>query len=78
METTINEGTQPGINQTRSNRIFIKAVITGALILVMLIPTLFITNLVKERQARQAEVVTEVSNRWAQAQVLTAWWIKMP
>jgi len=78
METTIIKGSEPGTPHSPSNKILIKAVITGALILVMLIPTVFITNLVQERQARQAAVVTEVSDRWAQAQVLTGPYIFLP
>ena len=64
--------------KTRSNRIVIKAGITGILILLMLIPTLFISNLVTERRQRQAEVVREVSQRWAEAQVLTGPYISVP
>src|SRR5688572_24933824 len=49
------------------NKILIKGLITGGLILIMMIPTLFITNLVTEREARQKEVVKEVSSKWAAA-----------
>lgn len=75
METTIN-GRPTGLS--RSNKILIKSFITGTLILVLLIPTIFINDLVKERQARQAKVVTEVSDRWAQAQVLTGPYLYLP
>src|SRR5690606_17950843 len=51
-----------------SNKILWKSIITGVLILVLLIPTVFISNLVSERKARQKEVVTEVSEKWAQSQ----------
>lgn len=78
METNIFENDAPQTSTSGSNKIVIKAAITGVLILAMLIPTIFITNLVKERKARQAEVVTEVSNRWAQAQVLTGPYIFLP
>ena len=78
METTNYSAIENSENPKKSNRILIKACITGALILVMLIPTIFITNLVKERKARQAEVVTEVSDRWAKPQVLTGPFIFLP
>ena len=78
METTNYSAVETSENPKKSNRILIKASITGALILVMLIPTIFITNLVKERKARQAEVVTEVSDRWAKPQVLTGPFIFLP
>lgn len=61
-----------------SNKVIIKAAITGGLILLMLIPTVFITNLVKEREQRQHEVVEEVSNKWAKAQTITGPYIVIP
>jgi inner membrane protein len=60
------------------NKILIKGVITGALILLMLIPTLFINNLIQEREARQKEVVKEVSSKWATAQTLSAPFLVVP
>lgn len=68
----------PAEGKSRSNRIVIKAGITGILILLMLIPAMFISNLVTERRLRQSEVVTEVSQRWAAAQVLTGPYISLP
>ena len=61
-----------------SNKILIKGLITGALILLMLIPTLFINNLISERESRQKEVVKEVSSKWANAQTLSAPFITVP
>ena len=78
METNTFEDNASLIPKSGSNRIIIKAAITGVLILVMLIPTIFIANLVQERKARQTEVVSEVSNRWARAQVLTGPYIFLP
>ena len=60
------------------NRILTKAGITGALILVMLIPTVFIQNLVQERQQRQEEVVKEVSSKWASEQTISGPYIVIP
>ncbi len=53
-----------------SNRLTIKGFIVGFLILVMMIPAIFIYNLVSERKARQNEVITEVSSKWASAQTI--------
>ena len=61
-----------------NNKVFIKAGITAALILLMMIPTLFITNLVKEREQRQKEVVEEVSNKWAKPQTISTPYIVVP
>ncbi|MEO6219159.1 MAG: cell envelope integrity protein CreD, partial [Ginsengibacter sp.] len=79
METTINS--QPEADSSRpshSNKILYKGTITGVLILVMLVPTIFINNLVKERQQRQVEVANEVSDKWASAQTLTGPYIYLP
>lgn len=65
-------------SNTTSNKILIKGFITGALILFMLIPTIFITNLVQEREQRQKEVVAEVSNKWAKAQTITGPYLLVP
>ena len=63
---------------SQSNRVLIKAVITGFLILVMLIPTVFITNMVTEREHLQKQVVEEVSNKWSKAQTITGPYIIVP
>jgi inner membrane protein len=63
---------------TTYNKILIKAVITGVLILVMLIPTAFIVRLVEEREARQKEVVKEVSSKWAAAQTVSTPYLVIP
>lgn len=62
----------------QSNRVLIKGLITGGLILLMLIPTLFIQSLITEREARQKEVVKEVSSKWASAQTLSGPYISVP
>ena len=61
-----------------ANKILIKGLITGGLILLMLIPTLFINNLINEREIRQKEVVKEVSSKWAGPQTLSAPFITLP
>ncbi len=53
------------------NRLLIKGFLIGFLILLMLIPAALISNLVRERQERQAQVVEEVSSKWATAQTVT-------
>jgi inner membrane protein len=79
MDTTITPGSAPDSSKSvHSNKILFKGIITGALILVMLIPTIFISNLVRERQARQSQVANEVSDKWAQAQTLTGPYIYLP
>ena len=43
----------------------------GFLVLILLIPASWIESLVHERQTRAAEVVTEISNKWSNAQTVT-------
>lgn len=52
------------------NRILIKGFLVGFLILIMLIPGILVTELITERQQRQAEVVKEVSSKWAEQQTI--------
>lgn len=80
METTTHVGipddqeNQP----TSGNKHMIKGLITGALILLMMIPTVFIMNLVSEREQRQQEVAKEVSQKWSSAQTLTGPYLFIP
>jgi inner membrane protein len=68
-------------NQTpgsRSNKILIKGAVTAALIGILMIPTIFISDLVQERQSRNEAVVQEVDSRWALAQTLSGPYIFLP
>ena len=78
MDTSSNYQVQPAEQPERSNKLLIKSVIMGGLILAMLIPTLLISGLVSERQARQSQVVAEVGERWAGEQVLSGPYIHLP
>jgi inner membrane protein len=53
------------------NRILLKGLLIGFLILIMLIPQVFISNLVNEREQRRQQVVEEVSSKWAGSQSIT-------
>lgn len=61
-----------------SNRTFIKGLMTAGLILVMMIPTVFVYNLIKERESRQKEVALEVSSKWALSQTLSGPFLYIP
>ena len=60
------------------NRLLIKAFLVGVLVLVLLIPTIFIENLVSERQDRRVEVAREVSNKWSGEQTVTGPYLVIP
>jgi inner membrane protein len=61
-----------------SNKTWLKALITAGLILLMLIPITFVSNLVEERQSRQAEVKHEVSSKWAEEQTISFPYLFIP
>jgi inner membrane protein len=69
---------QMPMENKNSNGVLIKGIITGILILVMLVPTFFITNLIDERKVLQEAVVKEVSSKWANAQTISAPFITVP
>jgi inner membrane protein len=72
-----NDRTTPQ-NSSGYNRTLIKAIITAVLILAMLIPVAYITNLVQEREQRHREVVKEVSDKWAAVQTVTTPYLCIP
>lgn len=60
------------------NRLTIKGLIVTALIVLLLIPTLIIHTLVNERQSRQKEAFTGISDQWAKAQTIAGPIISIP
>ncbi len=78
MEAHSNQSAVQTTNASSSNKIWIKGLITGGLILLMLIPTVFVFNLIQERQQRQQEVKLEVSSKWAGEQNITFPYLYIP
>jgi inner membrane protein len=72
------ENLSPEPNFLQRNRIFFKGIVMGFLILVMIIPTVFVNNLVNERKLRQREVVREVSDKWSGAQTIAGPYLYVP
>lgn len=79
METTTHSGEsagQPVIAQAK-NTLFrrysygIKAVLIGALVLFLLIPTTMTLGLINEREQRQNEATEELSAKWGREQTIT-------
>ncbi len=66
------------VTKGNGNKALIKGLITGGLILLMLIPTMFITSLISERELRQMEVVKDVSSKWATAQTVSGPYLFIP
>ncbi len=61
-----------------SSKTLMKGLITAGMILGMLIPTAFVSSLVKEREKRQDEVVDEVTSGWSNPQMLSGPYIYIP
>ncbi|HEU4576361.1 MAG TPA: cell envelope integrity protein CreD [Chitinophagaceae bacterium] len=55
----------------KKNRLLIKGGTISILILLLLIPTAFVENLIRERQDRQKAAVDEISSKWSAKQTLT-------
>ncbi|HUQ64911.1 MAG TPA: cell envelope integrity protein CreD [Flavitalea sp.] len=68
----------PGPNFYQRHKIFLKGMIMGFLIIIMIIPTVFVSNLVYERKSRQQEIVNEVSSKWAGEQTITGPYLYVP
>jgi inner membrane protein len=62
----------------QKSKLLIKGLIIGVLVLLLLIPAYFVQDLVKEREQRQKEAVTEVSSKWAGRQIITGPVIVVP
>lgn len=65
-------------NFWEANRLLIKGLIIGVLILVMMIPSALIFNLVQERAERQQQVIHEVSSKWAEPQTIVGPVLMLP
>jgi inner membrane protein len=72
------ETLSPEPNFFQRNKIFFKGIIMGFLILIMIIPTVFVNNLVNERKLRQREIVREVSDKWSDAQTIAGPYLFVP
>ncbi len=73
---TSNDNPTPPV--AGSNKIFYKAIVTGILIMVMLIPMIFVSNLVNERALRRAAVEKDVSSKWASPQTVSGPYLYVP
>src|SRR5687767_9415666 len=60
------------------SKLLIKGFIIGVLVLLLIIPTIFVQNLVEEREQRKKEAIAEVSSKWAGHQVVTGPFIVLP
>ena len=58
--------------------VFLKVIIIGGLILLLLIPALLIAHLVDERQTLRDDAVDEVSGKWAERQTVRGPFLSIP
>jgi inner membrane protein len=71
METTIE-------TVWSKSKVLVKGLIIAFLVLLLIIPTFYVQHLIEEREQRQKEAVTEVSNKWAGRQVVTGPMVALP
>lgn len=60
----------PSLNIWLRKSISVKLLIIGFIILILLIPTFMLGALIKEREGRQNETVSEVSSKWGRSQTI--------
>jgi len=73
METSpiVSETTSITASVWQKSKLLIKGFMIAGLVLLLLIPSYFVQELIKEREARQKEAFAEVSSKWAGRQNLT-------
>jgi len=59
-----------GIMHWLKESIVIKLICIGVLILVLLIPSVWVSNLINERAGRQQQIINEVSDQWSDSQLI--------
>src|SRR5215217_7843599 len=60
------------------SKLLVKGLLIAFLVLLLIIPTFFVENLIREREQRQKEAIAEVSNKWAGPQVVTGPMMVLP
>jgi inner membrane protein len=65
-------------NVWTKSKLLIKALIIGVLALLLLIPTFYVQELIREREDRQKDAIAEVSSKWAAQQTITGPVVVLP
>ncbi|HEX6332950.1 MAG TPA: cell envelope integrity protein CreD [Flavisolibacter sp.] len=60
------------------SKLLVKGLIIGILVLLLQIPALYVRELIDERQQRQKEAITEVSDKWAGRQTIAGPMVVLP
>lgn len=69
----------PEIPQNASEKKLLnKSLLIAALVLILLIPGLYVQNLVEEREGRQKEAMAEIADKWAGKQIVTGLVLEVP
>ncbi len=72
------EANNENVVKSWTDNVLFKVIIIGLLTLVLMIPSMMINELVRERSFRKMEVTQEVSSKWGQLQTLTGPYIVIP
>jgi len=60
------------------NSVSFKLLVTGFLVLVLLIPTVMVQDLIRERQGRKSGAVEEIAQKWGAAQTIAGPMLTIP
>jgi inner membrane protein len=60
------------------SKLLVKGLLIGLLVILLMIPAYFVENVIKEREDRQKEAITEVSSKWAGKQNITGPVLALP
>ena len=76
----IKEGTSffERTNNWLKNSISVRLITIGILILFLLIPVSMVKDLIREREYRQSDAISEVSSKWGNAQTITGLVLTVP
>ena len=66
----IHQSIPPKENFFEKNRLWIKVIVIGILVIVLQIPVAMINGLINERKQRQQDVIQEVGSKWAGSQTI--------
>ena len=70
MNIKIEHQTEKTGSNSLGQSVLVKCILVGVLTLLLLIPSVWIQNLISERQGRQEEVIGEISDKWSGKQLV--------
>lgn len=60
------------------NSVTLKMTVIGLLIIILMIPVSMVSSVMRERESRRSEVITEINQKWGNSQTITGPFITVP